>query len=243
MKTGTALDIRLGSQGLTFLLALGFLSVVDCFDALTSDRPYRPRLGFEAATKILLDRRSSMYDPLVVDAFIRLQPVLVSKTEADSTAAVTLQLDRIAHSAEPRHLAVISRDGDEISLFRVYQILADATDRPWQDTADLVLHRLGSVIPFEAAVVLVYDAASDELVCETVHGTALMAQRGRRLRVGQGLTGWVAAHKKTVLNSPGALDSDDDQAAVLKEVLEQHEHPDHERRYSGRSGDHVRACP
>ena len=208
-----------GLSGIDIPIGARILSVVDCFDALTSDRPYRPRLSFEAATKILLDRRSSMYDPLVVDAFIRLQPVLVSKTEADSTAAVTLQLDRIAHSAEPRNLAVRSRDGDEISLFRVYQILADATDRPWQDTADLVLHRLGSVVPFEAAVVLVYDAASDELVCETVHGIALLAQRGRRIRVGQGLTGWVAAHKKTVLNSPGALDSDDGQAAVLKEYL------------------------
>ena len=49
---------------------------------LTSDRPYRPRLSSEAATEILLDRRSDMYDPMVVDAFIRLQPVLVSQTES-----------------------------------------------------------------------------------------------------------------------------------------------------------------
>src|SRR6184192_4978390 len=47
------------------------LSVVDCFDALTSDRPYRPRLSDEEALNILLERRGSMYDPLVVDTFIR----------------------------------------------------------------------------------------------------------------------------------------------------------------------------
>ncbi len=46
------------------------LSVVDCFDALTSDRPYRPRMADSEAISILLARRGSMYDPLIVDTFI-----------------------------------------------------------------------------------------------------------------------------------------------------------------------------
>ncbi|MGH9370439.1 MAG: HD-GYP domain-containing protein, partial [Vicinamibacterales bacterium] len=41
------------------------LSVVDCFDALTSDRPYRKRMSDEDALGILRDRRGTMYDPLV----------------------------------------------------------------------------------------------------------------------------------------------------------------------------------
>src|SRR6187431_559114 len=47
------------------------LAVVDCFDALTSDRPYRPRLSDAEAFEILFQRRGSMYDPLVVDTFAR----------------------------------------------------------------------------------------------------------------------------------------------------------------------------
>ena len=46
------------------------LSVVDCFDALTSDRPYRSRMTNEAAVAILLERRGTMYDPAIVDAFV-----------------------------------------------------------------------------------------------------------------------------------------------------------------------------
>src|SRR6185295_318478 len=57
-----ATDIPIGAR---------ILSVVDCFDALTSDRPYRPKLSDEAAVQILLERRGSMYDPIVVDTFIR----------------------------------------------------------------------------------------------------------------------------------------------------------------------------
>ena len=208
-----------GLSGIDIPIGARILSVVDCFDALTSDRPYRPRLSSEAATKILLDRRSSMYDPMVVDAFIKLQPVLVSQTEGGQ-AETPPQLERIPRSADPRDpLPWASDFGDEVSLFRVYQILADATDRPWQDTADLVLHRLSCVIPFDSAVVLTYDSTIDELVCETVQGNSLAALKGRKLKVGQGLSGWVAAHKRTVVNSPGALDSDDGPSAILKEYL------------------------
>ena len=55
-------DIPLGAR---------ILSVVDCFDALTSDRPYRPRLTTAEAFDILRERRGTMYDPLVVDTFLR----------------------------------------------------------------------------------------------------------------------------------------------------------------------------
>jgi putative nucleotidyltransferase with HDIG domain len=208
-----------GLSGIDIPIGARILSVVDCFDALTSDRPYRPRLSSEAATKILLDRRSNMYDPMVVDAFIRLQPVLVSQTEDAPPDAARSQLDRVAHIPQQPPTAHRLSDGDEVSLFRVYQILADATDRPWQDTADLVLHRLGSVISFDAAAVLIYDSTLDELVCETVQGEVLSVLRGRRLKVGQGLSGWVAAHKRTVVNSPGALDSEEGLPAVLKGFL------------------------
>ena len=54
----------------TFRSAQEYLSVVDCFDALTSDRPYRPRMADADAIRILLARRGSMYDPLIVDTFI-----------------------------------------------------------------------------------------------------------------------------------------------------------------------------
>ena len=52
-------------------LGLALLSVVDCFDALTSDRPYRPRLSDAEALRILTERRGTMDDPLIVDTFKR----------------------------------------------------------------------------------------------------------------------------------------------------------------------------
>ena len=46
-----------GLKGTDIPIGARILSVVDCFDALTSDRPYRPRLSDADAIRILLDRR------------------------------------------------------------------------------------------------------------------------------------------------------------------------------------------
>src|SRR3954465_76456 len=59
------------------------LSVVDCFDALTSDRPYRPRLSDEEAMEILMQRRGSMYDPLIVDTFAKVHREITPEAQAN----------------------------------------------------------------------------------------------------------------------------------------------------------------
>src|SRR5262249_54844117 len=61
-----------GISGPDIPIGARILSVADCFDALTSDRPYRRRMTDAAAIEILLERRGRMYDPAVVDTFIRI---------------------------------------------------------------------------------------------------------------------------------------------------------------------------
>ena len=67
---GTGYQCGLGGRAIP--LGARIVSVVDCFDALTSDRPYRPKLPRRDALRIVLGRRGTMYDPAVVDAFLRL---------------------------------------------------------------------------------------------------------------------------------------------------------------------------
>jgi putative nucleotidyltransferase with HDIG domain len=66
-------DIPLGAR---------ILAVVDCFDALTSDRPYRQRLSPEIAFQVLRERRGSVYDPLVVDTFFAAYSTIAPLAEA-----------------------------------------------------------------------------------------------------------------------------------------------------------------
>jgi putative nucleotidyltransferase with HDIG domain len=61
-----------GLRGEDIPIAARILSVIDCYDALTSDRPYRRAMTHEAAVAIVSERRGTMYDPNVVDAFLAL---------------------------------------------------------------------------------------------------------------------------------------------------------------------------
>src|SRR5678816_2587262 len=75
-----------GIKGTDIPIGARILSVVDCFDALTSDRPYRPRLSDADAVRILRERKGAMYDPLVVHTFERVYRTLAP------AAAVELSL-------------------------------------------------------------------------------------------------------------------------------------------------------
>jgi len=47
------------------------LAVADAFDALTSDRPYRPKHSKEDAVKEIVRCSGTQFDPTVVDAFMK----------------------------------------------------------------------------------------------------------------------------------------------------------------------------
>src|SRR5215813_8354538 len=99
-----------GIKGTDIPIGARILSVVDCFDALTSDRPYRPRLTDEEAIAILMERRGSMYDPLVVDTFIRVHREIAPDCSSMNPAAT---LKNIA-SARGRH-ETVSKSDDTLS--------------------------------------------------------------------------------------------------------------------------------
>jgi HD-GYP domain-containing protein (c-di-GMP phosphodiesterase class II) len=67
-----------GLKGEEIPIGARILMVVDCFDALTSDRPYRAAMSDQDALDILRERRGTMYDPHVVEAFLRIHPRLKS---------------------------------------------------------------------------------------------------------------------------------------------------------------------
>src|SRR5258708_21472105 len=59
-----------GLKGEEIPLGARILSVVDCFDALTSDRPYRGRMTAPQAVQIIVERRGIQYDPAGGDALV-----------------------------------------------------------------------------------------------------------------------------------------------------------------------------
>jgi len=187
------------------------LSVVDCFDALTSDRPYRPRLSNKEALRILQDRRGTMYDPLVVDTFARVHttiaPELTSYPSDSSLRAITEAAGPAPVLSEPRaaRFEEIAASSDEmLTLFDLARTLTASMGV--QDGTELIAKHLRRLVPSSACVFYLYDVETDELVATHASGEHASHIKGLRVPRGQRLSGWVAANRQTIRNSDPVLD-------------------------------------
>jgi putative nucleotidyltransferase with HDIG domain len=63
-----------GLAGEAIPLAARLFAVSDTFDAVTSDRPYRPGRSCAAALRVIADERGRQFDPRAVDAFLAIPP-------------------------------------------------------------------------------------------------------------------------------------------------------------------------
>jgi putative nucleotidyltransferase with HDIG domain len=192
-----------GIRGTDIPIGARILSVVDCFDALTSDRPYRPALSDEAALQILADRRGSMYDPLVVDTFARVYKEIAPESLPvgphraalhEMTAAIKAAAMTMAAPPEIQPSTIDLRP-DGIKALRA--------------SGESVTAYARRLVPCDLSIFYLNDSRTNELETSEVDGDAGFAVRDRRIPLGQRLSGWVAVNGQTILNSDAALDLDD----------------------------------
>jgi diguanylate cyclase (GGDEF)-like protein/putative nucleotidyltransferase with HDIG domain len=199
-----------GLKGTDIPIGARILSVVDCFDALTSDRPYRPRLGDDDAIRILFERRGTMYDPLIVDAFARVHAEIAPESLVPTLPKHVLnEITGSVHSRDlppnPSRLDDISAGADEmLTLYELARALAGHTSV--SDIGDAIAKHLRRLIPFALSVLFVYDDATDDLEAKYASGDGSVGAKGLRVPLGQRLSGWVAANRQTIVNSDPVLD-------------------------------------
>jgi putative nucleotidyltransferase with HDIG domain len=190
-------DIPLGAR---------ILSVVDCFDALTSDRPYRPRLSTEAAFQILRERRGTMYDPLVVDAFVAAyESIAPLANKAGQEAKTLLPVSSPDGQGKISALDQIHAGSVEsVALLDIRRALSQA-DGPNAAFAAI----FASIRQFTPVTVLAfysYDADRDTLRCSHAIGDNDALLVGFEIPNGERTSGWSAANKCSISNSVAALD-------------------------------------
>ena len=199
-----------GLKGTQIPIGARILAVVDCFDALTSDRPYRVRLSDDEALRILMEARGSMYDPLMVDTFVTVHKEFAR--ESVPTRSPAEPLNEIAKTSRstgavvgtPR-LGDIGATADEMST--LYELVLALASPPTSVKAeDVFANHLRKLVPFAVCVVYIYEPVTDELVVLHASGEIASNIIGLRMRLGRGVSGWVAANRQTIANSNPALD-------------------------------------
>ncbi|HVD91110.1 MAG TPA: HD domain-containing phosphohydrolase [Vicinamibacterales bacterium] len=199
-----------GLKGENIPLGARILSVVDCFDALTSDRPYRRRMTEEQALKIIIDRRGTMYDPLVVDTFAkahaRIMPVADAMPHPAAQAIGEARIqDRDDARAEAQ--AAVTDVGVADGLLAITSLArAVGGDARISDVGALLWMIFRQVVPSDAMAIFVVDEDRDQVVARYAAGVHAQAIRGISRAVGGGMAGWVAVNRRPVFNGDPSID-------------------------------------
>ena len=197
-----------GISGEAIPLGARILSVIDCYDALTSDRPYRRAMSHEDAMAIVTARRGTMYDPAVVDAFatMTLDVRLAGATNAVKASSPGM---RPITAERARFVAVPAVDGHargsaQDRLARTVAALADHLDSG--SVMDFLAPELMRLTPASTVALFVAEDSGGGLRLGCASGAIAADLASLRPVMGRGLSGWVAAHRRPLLNADGALE-------------------------------------
>jgi GGDEF domain-containing protein len=196
-----------GLKGEEIPLGARIIAVVDCYDALTDDREYRPAFSDEEAIAIIKARKGTMYDPAVTEAFLEMHRELVPETVARQRDSSAVEETVV----EPAAVRTAGSGFNSSELSAALLALSDLAEEigghtPVDDLVVALGARLRQAVPCEVVVFYLYDQLTDDLRAVHAAGPCGEALKGHRLRSGEGLSGWVAVNRTTIVNSSGALD-------------------------------------
>jgi hypothetical protein len=146
-----------------------------------------------------------MYDPLVVDTFLRIHRDLASPEAIMSPQADTYaDIARLSAPEPPETLD----DGVSRLAYAVSELLSltDGASVCPEERAASILSLLVRTLNGQAGFIAVYDGEHDDLVITAGEGLGSASVVGSRVALGECISGWVAANKKSIINSDAALD-------------------------------------
>lgn len=197
-----------GIRGADIPIGARILSVVDCYDALTSDRPYRPAMTAAQALEILTQRRGKMYDPLVVDTFVREHSTLCSGAELKELPAVIRanQFESATPPAQAQRESASPQTAPIESLRLLSSLCPPQDGPPMRVLCRQLVDDLRGVATFDTAAIWLLDETSSDAEAIYSDGSVGRQLTGARIPIAERLTGWVAAHRTAVWNSDAVLD-------------------------------------
>lgn len=201
-----------GLRGTTIPLGARILSVVDCFDALTSDRPYRPKLSSDEAVQVIIARRGSMYDPVVVDTFAaNIEKLEESARDLGPESPTLRQIADLNSAANLPSLQIAQAElhtagTTSVSIAEWATCLSGNIEL--SNLAPLTLGLAAGHMPATGCAIYLVDIDGATLVTASVAALVPRSYIGTKTDFGRRICGWVAANKVTAVNSIAALDLD-----------------------------------
>jgi diguanylate cyclase (GGDEF)-like protein len=187
------------------------LTIVDYYDAVTSERPYHKALTHDAALALLRHESGRALDPRLVNTFIKVLPELMEHAAAEERQARSLatpaQVERgtTARGLVPEGAPQTAFDNIALAhreIYALYEIAqALGTRIGVADTAALISSKLLNLVPWSACALFLYDAERSAMTCRYATGLDVHRLLNATIANGLGLSGWVARNRRTLVNA------------------------------------------
>ncbi|MBM3810349.1 MAG: diguanylate cyclase [Acidimicrobiia bacterium] len=173
------------------------IAAVDSLDALASARPHRGALPLPQALELVGAESGRAFDPQVVKILLGKAADLEQCTAADAPAqpAVPPAAGFLERIAAARHEAQ--------RLYELTRDLGNSLRVP--DTLSLFCSRIQDLVPYDAVSVSLAEGGLLKPCFVSGESSRLLASLETPL--GQGLSGWVAAHQQPIVNGDPAVEA------------------------------------
>ena len=215
-----------GLKGEDIPIGARILAVVDCLDALATDRQYRRALPLDEAMKVVQKESGTAFDPRVVDLlsqrYVALEkmakelhppePLKLSKdVKFERGLAPAAGFEAAAPSASTNSnaqhtdfLSAIAAARQEVqALFEITHDLGSSLSL--NETLSVLGVKLRGIVPHHSMAIWI--RREGVLIPEYVGGDDFRLFSALEIPVGQGLSGWVAENRKPILNGNPSVES------------------------------------
>jgi putative nucleotidyltransferase with HDIG domain len=203
-----------GLKGEAIPIGARILSVVDCLDALASDRPYRRAMPLPKAMAIVERDAGKAFDPQIVailrKRYVELEQEAKSSPMEPWRLSADINIERgaepgagfAAADCKPHADAAAASSSGESERVRLGCLLeAVATGARFlslRETLSIFSTRLATIVPFDSMAIYLRPAGT--LVPVFTAGSYAAAIESMRIPAGAGVSGWVAEANRAVIN-------------------------------------------
>jgi diguanylate cyclase (GGDEF)-like protein/putative nucleotidyltransferase with HDIG domain len=194
------------------------ISVVDCFDSVREDRPFRRGMTRDEAIALLLRGSGNHFDPRVVESFIKHLP----RFESQITAAGLPQQPPTKEVSEPFALTemdmaqtrergcyiaydqIKSAHQEVYALYEIARTFGSSLDV--RNTVEVLVDKVGHVVPFDTCVVYLHDEVKGYATPAHVAGRNAQILATKCVAPGEGVTGFALANRSPINQLHPSLD-------------------------------------
>ena len=186
------------------------LTIVDYYDAVTTERPYHKALSHESALGLMKHESGRALDPRLVEKFLEILPVLLADADAaEPLQPVPSEPDPVDAGSTAAGLVPTGSGNafENIALahreiYALYDIAQSmGTSLGVSDTMALISSKLAKIIPWSGCALFLPQGDGTILKCRFAAGVDAPRLLNATIRSGEGLAGWVARNRRTLVNA------------------------------------------